>query len=95
MPVVPTACAPKLGLIFVPAIAAEAFISALTITPAAIEVAFPTEVMSPVRLALVVTVVAVLALPFNAAVIVPAEKLPYASRATMADAVFALVAVVA
>jgi hypothetical protein len=40
-------------------------------------------------------VVAVLALPFNAAVIVPAEKLPEASRATIASAVFALVAVVA
>jgi hypothetical protein len=40
-------------------------------------------------------VVAVLALPFNAAVMVPAEKLPEPSRATMADAVFALVAVVA
>ena len=35
------------------------------------------------------------ALPVKAAVIVPAEKLPEASRATIADAVFALVAVVA
>ena len=40
-------------------------------------------------------VVAVVALPFNAAVMVPAEKLPEASRATIAFAVFALVAVVA
>jgi hypothetical protein len=40
-------------------------------------------------------VVAVLALPFNAAVMVPAEKLPEASRATIAFAVFKLVAVVA
>ena len=39
--------------------------------------------------------VAVVALPLKAAVIVPAEKLPDASRATMADAVFAFVAVVA
>ena len=37
-------------------------------------------------------VVAVLALPFKAAVIVPAEKFPDASRATMVEAVFALVA---
>lgn len=43
----------------------------------------------------VVAEVAVEALPFKAAVIVPAEKLPEASRATMALAVFALVAVVA
>jgi hypothetical protein len=40
-------------------------------------------------------VVAVDAFPFNVAVIVPALKLPEASRATMALAVFALVAVVA
>jgi hypothetical protein len=40
-------------------------------------------------------VVAVVALPFNAAVMVPALKLPEASRATIAFAVFALVAVVA
>jgi hypothetical protein len=43
----------------------------------------------------VVADVAVDAFPFRAAVIVPAEKLPEASRATMALAVFALVAVVA
>ena len=76
-------------------IAADALMSALTIAPVAIDVALPTEVMSPVRLALVVTVVAVLALPFNVAVIVPAEKLPDPSRATMADKVFKFVAVVA
>jgi hypothetical protein len=34
-------------------------------------------------------------LPLNAAVMVPALKLPEASRATIASAVFALVAVVA
>lgn len=51
--------------------AAEALISALTMTPVAMDVAFPTEVMSPVKLALVVTVDA---LPANAAVIVPAEN---------------------
>ena len=39
----------------VSSIAADAFMSALTITPAAIAVALPTEVMSPVKLALVVT----------------------------------------
>ena len=42
-----------------------------------------------------VAVVAVLALPLKAAVIVPALKLPEPSRATMADAVLAFVAVVA
>ena len=40
-------------------IAADALMSALTITPAAILVAFPTEVTSPVKLALVVTLPAV------------------------------------
>ena len=39
--------------------------------------------------------VAVEALPDNAAVTVPAAKLPEASRATIAEAVFAFVAVVA
>ena len=39
--------------------------------------------------------VAVEALPLSVAVMVPALKLPDASRATMAEAVFALVAVVA
>ena len=68
---------------------AEALMSALTITPAAIEVELPTEVTSPVKLALVVTVEA---LPVRAAVIVPALKLPEASRATIVDAVFAFVA---
>ena len=43
----------------------------------------------------VVAVVADVALPLRDAVIVPALKLPEASRATMAEAVFALVAVVA
>ena len=42
-----------------------------------------------------VAVVAVVALPLKFAVIVPAEKLPDASRATIALAVLALVAVVA
>ena len=40
----------------------------------------------------VASVVAVEALPERAAVIVPAEKLPEASRATMVEAVLALVA---
>ena len=40
-------------------IPADAFISALTITPAAIEVALPTEVTSPVKFAFVVTLPAV------------------------------------
>lgn len=40
-------------------------------------------------------VVAEVALPFNVAVIVPAEKFPRLSRATIVDAVFVLVAVVA
>ena len=44
---------------FVSTIAADALMSALTITPAAIEVALPTEVTSPVRLAFVVTLLAV------------------------------------
>jgi len=43
----------------------------------------------------VANVVAVVALPVSAAVIVPAEKFPLPSRATIADSVFALVAVVA
>jgi tRNA-binding EMAP/Myf-like protein len=72
--------------------AALALISALTITPEAIEVALPTLVTSPVKLAFVVTFDAV---PVRFAVIVPAIKLPDASRATIADAVFALAAVVA
>ena len=41
-----------------------------------------------------VALVAVVALPLKAAVIVPAVKLPEASRATMVEAVFALVAFV-
>lgn len=73
----------------VSAMAAEALMSASTITPEAIEVALPTEVTSPVRLALVVTVEA---LPVRLAVMVPAEKFPLASRATMALKVLALVA---
>ena len=43
-------------------------------------------------LVIVPAVVAVVALPLKAAVIVPAEKLPEASRATIVDAVLALVA---
>ena len=57
-------------------------------------VSVPTLVMLPC--AAVVTVPAVVALvaaPLRVAVIVPALKLPLASRATMALAVFALVAV--
>jgi hypothetical protein len=47
-----------------------------------------------VALVALVALVAVVALPLNAAVIVPAVKLPDASRWTIAEAVFALVAVV-
>ena len=43
----------------VSSMAADAFMSALTITPAAIAVALPIEVTSPVRFALVVTLLAV------------------------------------
>jgi len=46
----------------------------------------------PAKLLAVVADVAVEALPLKAAVIVPAEKLPEASRATMVEAVFAFVA---
>jgi hypothetical protein len=54
-------------------------------------------VTSPVRVIVLpvvhaAAVVAVLALPVKAAVIVPAEKLPDASLATIVSAVFALVA---
>jgi hypothetical protein len=49
----------------------------------------------PVRLAALVADVAVDAFPLKLAVIVPAEKLPLASRATIALAVLELVAVVA
>jgi hypothetical protein len=52
-------------------------------------------VLPTVRFLAVCQVVAVVALPLNAAVTVPAEKLPEASRATIALAVFAFVAVVA
>lgn len=55
----------------------------------------PDTFMVSVPLLTFAAVVAVLAFPFRLAVIVPAEKLPDPSRATMADAVFALVAVVA
>ena len=54
--------------------------------------ALPTEVICPVRFALVVTVDA---LPVKAAVMVPAVKSPLASLTTIADGVFALAAVVA
>jgi hypothetical protein len=56
----------------------------------------PTEVIFGCAAVVTVpAVVAVEALPERAAVIVPAEKFPLASLATIADAVFALVAVVA
>ena len=47
---------------------------------------------TPLIVRAVCRVVAVVALPLRAAVIVPAEKLPEASRATTLDAVFAEVA---
>ena len=51
--------------------------------------------LTPLIARAVANVVAVVALPVNAAVTVPAVKLPLASRATIAEAVLALVAVVA
>ena len=60
--------------------------------PVPIVVTLPTEPTSPVKVGIVVTV---LALPFKFAVIMPAEKLLLASRATIALGVFAAVAVVA
>ena len=53
------------------------------------------ELLTPVETAkppAVVALLAEVALPLRVAVIVPAEKFPDASRATMVDAVFALVA---
>ncbi len=50
----------------------------------AIDVALPTDVMGPVKLALVVTVDA---LPFKDAVMVPAEKLPVVSLETIVELV--------
>jgi len=63
----------------VSSMAADAFMSALTITPAAIEVALPTEVTSPVRFALVVTLPAVkpAAVPVTL-VIIPEAGVPKA-----------------
>ena len=55
-------------------------------------VAVPVTSPESVRLRAVCQVVAVLALPLRAAVIVPAEKFPEASRATIVLAVFAFVA---
>lgn len=55
----------------------------------------PDTAMDSVPLLTLAAVVAVVALPLSAAVIVPAVKLPEASRATMAEAVLAEVAVVA
>ena len=71
--------APKLGLIFVPSMAAEAFTSAFTITPGAMAVALPEEVTSPVRLALVTTVVALpvlVTIPVRLALVVTVAALP-------------------
>ena len=55
----------------------------------------PETAIDSVPLLTFAAVVAVLALPFKLAVMVPAEKLPDASRATIAEAVLASVAVVA
>ena len=71
--------APKLGLIFVPSMAAEAFTSAFTITPGAMAVALPEEVTSPVKLALVTTVVALpvlVTIPVRLALVVTVAALP-------------------
>ena len=57
-------------------IAADALISASTITPAAIEVALPLEVTSPVKLALVVTLDAVpVSAPTNVVAVTTPETL--------------------
>jgi len=64
------------------------------LTPGRLILADPSNETPPIVLA-VCNAVAVVALPERVAVIVPAVKLPDASRATIADAVFALVAVVA
>ena len=66
------------------AMAAEALISSLTITPAAMEVALPTEVTSPVRFALVVTVEA---LPVNAPAKVVAVTVPTTCSAVVGELV--------
>jgi hypothetical protein len=78
------------GDILLPAIAAAAFMSPSTIIPGVMVVTIPVLVMSPVRLPVIVE-----ALPIRLAVIVPAEKLPDASRATMVELPAAEVAVVA
>ena len=55
----------------------------------------PAKLVAVVALVALVALVAVEALPFKAAVIVPALKLPEASRATIVEAVFKFVALVA
>ena len=69
------------------AIAAEALMSASTITPAAIEVALPVEVTSPVKLALVVTLDAVpVSAPTNVvAVTIPLTFIPAALKLIVVD----------
>jgi hypothetical protein len=66
----------------------------VVLTPGKSILADPSKLTPPIFLA-VCSVVAVVAFPLNAAVIVPAVKLPLASLATIALAVFAFVAVVA
>jgi hypothetical protein len=78
------------GDILLPAIAAAAFMSPSTIIPGVMVVTIPVLVMSPVRLP-----VMEVAVPVRLAVIVPAEKLPDASRATIVELPAAEVAVVA
>ena len=81
MRLVPVA-APILGVTSV----GEAFMTKVDPVPVwdAMDVALPTDVMGPVRLALVVTVDA---LPFRLAVMVPAEKFPDVSLTTAVEAV--------
>lgn len=55
----------------------------------------PAKLVAVVAVVALVALVAVEAFPLNDAVIVPALKLPEASRATRVEAVFALVALVA
>jgi len=78
------------------AVVAEATLEAVCPPTVATTVAPCVPVTSPAKLPLkLVDVVAVVALPLSAAVIVPAEKLPEASRLTMVLAVLALVAALA
>jgi hypothetical protein len=74
-----------------PAAVPEVFWLPAALTPGKLMLADPSKLTPPIVRA-VCRVVAVVALPDRAAVIVPAAKLPEASRATTLEAVFADVA---